>query len=135
MKSQTLLSYVGGVMKNNQVSVNFSLGENCIQIFNTQHATIAQGFEQCVVSTVTAVKKPLNSDLLFNYQSTGYINYYHVPLEEKYQYSLVSMSGQEMLNGSLNGEPINATSIHSGVYQIRVSSKKKEIGIYKILIH
>ncbi len=122
-------------MKNSQVTVNYSLGESFIQLHNTQNAIIAQGFEQYISSTSTAVTETQNQPLVFIYHSDDYITYYHVPIEENYQYRLVSMSGQELLNGFLNGEPINATAIHSGTYLILVSSKKQQIGAYKIVIH
>jgi len=135
MRSQTLLSNIGGVMKNSQVSVSYAIGESCIQLYHTQNATIAQGFEQYVSTTTTAVTETKDEALLFIYQSTGYINYYHVPIEKNYQYSLVSMSGQEIQKGYLNGEPINATTIYSGTYLIIVKTKQQQIGIYKILIY
>jgi len=134
-KSQTLVSSAGGVMKNSQVVINYSIGENFIASYSTPNEITSEGFEQYVSSIPTAVVDSKNKSILFIYQSTGYINYYNVPLEDNYQYSLVAMSGQKVLEGQLNGEPINATAIHSGTYLIVVKSKEQQIGVYKLLIY
>lgn len=129
-----MLSSNGGVMKNSQASVSYAIGEANIQLYTLQNAVVAQGFVQCVSATSTAISETKETSILFIYQSTGYINYYNVPLGKNYLYSLISTNGQAIQNGLLNGEPINATTIIPGTYLITVWSKQQQIGVYKILI-
>jgi hypothetical protein len=133
LQGQTLISFAGGVMKNDKISLSFSLGENAIEARNLQQAIFCQGIQQGFGGIATHLDDNNIHKFAITYQSASYI-YYSMPDSDTYQSYLVTISGQQLSEIQLNGQPIEIANLHPGIYFLVVDDNSKRVGAYKILI-
>jgi len=133
LQGQTLISFAGGVMKNGEISLSYSLGENVIDARSTQQAIFSQGLQQGFGVSATHVNDNDSHKFTINYQSASYI-YYSMSDSDSYQSYLFTISGQKLSEVQLNGQPIDIATLRPGIYFLVVDDNSKRVGAYKILI-
>jgi len=133
LQGQTLISFAGGTMKNSEISLSYSLGENVIEEINLQQAIFCQGLQQGFGMFTTPVIDNNSQKFTINYQSDSYI-YYSKPDSDSYQSYFVTISGQKISEIQLNGQPIEIANLRPGIYFLVVDDNSKRVGAYKILI-
>lgn len=133
MHGQTLISFAGGVMKNGELSLSYSLGENVIEARSIQQAIFCQGLQQGFGGVVTHIDNNNPQKFAINYQSNTSI-YYTIPDDTSFQSYLITISGQKLSEIQLNGQPIEIANLRPGIYFLVVDDNRQRIGSYKILI-
>lgn len=127
---QTLISFSGGVIENENLSMSFSLGEIATQTISINQATFQQGLQQNQSSTIN---QPKPHYFTFNYQTETSL-YYTIPDTIQYKVSIVSITGQVLSESLLEGQPINISNLKQGEYMLMVYANNTLEGSYKFLV-
>ncbi len=117
------------------LSINFAVAQG--------QARPAHPGSELFIDEVTLSSEPLNTGL-FNWtktaaQSKVYPNPMNTELNvwvggyKNVQYSIMDITGKELLNGTANGNPINVSELHPGIYFVTLSSKGEVLATQKVV--
>ncbi|MBN2349950.1 MAG: T9SS type A sorting domain-containing protein [Bacteroidales bacterium] len=137
---QELVTSAGDIFENENLVMEWSLGECVIETFSATNIMITQGFHQnnYIISSVfqesnlngiiSAYPNPVTSDINI---------YFEIDLNIR-KIELYNVSGQKVLSETIPEKQvstkINMTMFDSGVYMIKISdSNNKQLSIVKIV--
>ncbi len=96
-----------------------------------------------IIDEVKIASEPLNSGLFDLTKTAVKSNVYPNPMNtelnvwvggyKNVQYSIMDITGKELLNGTANGNPINVSELHPGIYFVTLSSKGEVLATQKVV--
>lgn len=130
IKSQTLISFAGGELKSDNLSMSYSLGELVIQTHLIDQATFYQGIQQGQKG-IDQPEKFLRFTPL--YQTKTQL-FYKIPDNANYKATIIAITGQQLAELKLDGQPIAIDHLKPGIYLLSVDYNDQHETTMKLLI-
>lgn len=127
---QELLSSSSGSLKNDNFSINWTIGEIAVESYSTPDLILTQGLLQNRINP--NVNTSINdSKTKFRISPNPFSSSLEInsTIENSYSYEILDISGKQITIGLVSSKliSINTSSIPKGIYLIRIITSQNEI--------
>lgn len=137
--SPELFTSSGDNFKNNDLELDWSIGEIMIETYSNADNSLTQGFHQPKYEVTTRIDKiskdnfeinifPNPTSELINLQTKGSVN-------QKLTYKLIDLQGKLLIEKSVKttNEQINMSNLSQSIYLLKISTENgKQVSVFKI---